>query len=59
MALQHFLAQARGGKLINLLRRGENGPVALQNAYASSKAWVRNFTLALAKEYKKTGLAPR
>jgi glucose 1-dehydrogenase len=28
--------------------------VALQNAYASSKAWVRNFTLALAKEYKKT-----
>lgn len=56
VALQHFLAQGRGGKLINLLGRGESGPVALQNAYASSKAWVRNFTLALAKEYKKTGI---
>ena len=28
----------------------------LQNAYASSKAWVRNFTLALAREYKKKGI---
>ncbi len=56
VALQHFLAQGRGGKLINLLGRGDTGPVALQNAYASSKAWVRNFTLALAKEYKKTNI---
>ena len=56
VALQHFLAQGRGGKLINLLGRGESGPVALQNAYASSKAWVRNFTLALAKEYKQTDI---
>jgi NAD(P)-dependent dehydrogenase (short-subunit alcohol dehydrogenase family) len=54
VALQRFLAQGTGGKLINLLGRGDTTPVALQNAYASSKAWVRNFTLALAKEYKKT-----
>jgi glucose 1-dehydrogenase len=56
VALQHFLAQGTGGKLINLLGRGDSGPVAFQNAYAASKAWVRNFTLALAKEYKKTGI---
>jgi len=56
VALQHFLAQGTGGKLINLLGRGDTAPVAFQNAYASSKAWVRNFTLALAKEYKKTGI---
>jgi glucose 1-dehydrogenase len=56
VALQHFLAQGTGGKLINLLGRGDTTPVAFQNAYASSKAWVRNFTLALAKEYKKTGI---
>ena len=56
VALQHFLAQGTSGKLINLLGRGDTTPVAFQNAYASSKAWVRNFTLALAKEYKKTGI---
>jgi NAD(P)-dependent dehydrogenase (short-subunit alcohol dehydrogenase family) len=28
----------------------------MQNAYASSKAWVRNFTLALAKENKTSGV---
>jgi glucose 1-dehydrogenase len=56
VALQHFLAQGTGGKLINLLGRGDTGPVAFQNVYASSKAWVRNFTLALAKEYQKTGI---
>lgn len=28
----------------------------MQNAYASSKAWVRNFTLALAKETKESGV---
>lgn len=56
VALQRFLAQGTGDKLINLLGRGDSGPVALQNAYASSKAWVRNFTLALAREYKKTNI---
>ena len=54
-ALKHFLPR-RAGKLINLLGRGDKEPVPLQNAYASSKAWIRNFTLALAKEYKDSGV---
>lgn len=53
VALRRFLTQGRG-KLINILGHGERGPVAYQNAYASSKAWVRNFTLALAKEHEKS-----
>lgn len=56
VAIQQFLAQGGGGKLINLLGRGDKAPVAFQNAYGSSKAWVRNFTLALAKEQKKSGI---
>lgn len=55
VALRHFLPQ-RSGKLINILGHGERGPVAYQNAYASSKAWVRNFTLALAKEHVGSGV---
>lgn len=55
VALRHFLPQRRG-KLINILGHGERGPVAYQNAYASSKAWVRNFTLALAKEHADSGV---
>ncbi len=54
-ALEYFLPQ-RSGKLINLLGRGDSKPVPLQNAYASSKAWVRSFTLALAQEYKGSGI---
>lgn len=54
-ALEHFLPQ-RSGKLINLLGRGDDKPVPLQNAYAPSKAWVRSFTLALAKEYRDSGV---
>lgn len=42
----------RGGKLINMLGRGDSKPVKYQNAYASSKAWVRSFTMALAQEHK-------
>jgi glucose 1-dehydrogenase len=53
-ALDHFLPR-RSGKLINLLGRGDRGPVPFQNAYASSKAWVRSFTLALAQENKDSG----
>jgi len=49
VASRHFLTHG-GGKLINILGRGERGPVANQNAYASSKTWVRSFTLALARE---------
>ena len=54
-AMQHFLGQNQG-KLINLLGMGSDKPIARQNAYASSKAWIRNFTLALAEEYKETGI---
>lgn len=54
-ALDHFLPQ-RSGKLINVLGRGDDRPVPFQNAYASSKAWVRSFTLALAQENKKNGI---
>lgn len=55
VASRHFLAQG-SGKLINILGRGERGPVSQQNAYASSKAWVRSFTLALARETRGRGL---
>ena len=55
VAMQHFLGQGRG-KLINMLGRGDHKPVPMQNAYAPSKTWVRSFTLALAKEYKKSGV---
>lgn len=55
VAMQHFSAQGRG-KLINLLGRGDRQPTPMQNAYASSKAWIRSFTLALAREYKQSGV---
>ncbi|GAP13555.1 short-chain dehydrogenase of various substrate specificities [Longilinea arvoryzae] len=55
VAMRQFLAQG-SGKLINLLGRGDSGPMPYQNAYASSKAWVKNFTQALAREYAGTGI---
>jgi NAD(P)-dependent dehydrogenase (short-subunit alcohol dehydrogenase family) len=55
VALHHFLPRGEV-KLINVLGRGDRQPVPFQNAYASSKAWVRHFTLALAKEYKTSGV---
>lgn len=55
VALEHFVPQ-HSGKLINLLGRGDNGSVPLQNAYGSSKYWVKSFTLAMAKEYKRMGI---
>ncbi len=54
-AMLHFLAQGHG-KLINILGRGYNEPVPLQNVYASSKAWIYAFTLALAKETRGRGV---
>lgn len=54
-AIRHFVPQ-RSGKLINLLGRGDNQPVPFQNAYASSKTWVRSFTAAMAKEYADSGV---
>ncbi len=55
VASRYFLSQ-RAGKLINVLGRGDRRPVPYQNAYASSKAWVRAFTLALAKETEGRGM---
>ena len=51
-----YMAAQKSGKLINLLGRGDNGSIPLQNAYSSSKVWVRNFTKALANEYKNSGV---
>ena len=55
VAMRYFLAQ-KSGKLINLLGRGDTGSITLQNAYSSSKVWVRNFTKTLANEYKNGGV---
>jgi glucose 1-dehydrogenase len=54
-ALKYFLPQ-NSGKLINLIGRGAEKPVPFQNAYASSKIWVRSFSKSLAQEYKGTGI---
>jgi len=54
-AMRHFIPRGEG-KLINILGRGDRNPVPMQNAYASSKAWLRNFTLALAKETEGSGV---
>jgi glucose 1-dehydrogenase len=55
IAIRHFL-ETGSGKLINILGRGDRQPVPLQNAYGSSKTWVRNFTLALAEETRQNGV---
>jgi len=55
VAMRFFLNQGQG-KLINVSGRGDKAPVPLQNAYASSKSWMRSFTLALAEEYKQSGI---
>lgn len=55
VALRHLLPKGYG-KLINVVGRGARGPVPMQTAYGSSKAWVRNFTRALAKEHRRSGV---
>ena len=55
VAMRHFLMQD-SGKLINMIGKGDRKPVPLHNPYSSSRAWVRNFTLALAQEYQSTGV---
>ncbi len=55
VAMRHFLPR-QSGKLINILGAGSRRPVANQNAYGSSKAWIRVFTLALAQEYRPSGV---
>ena len=44
------------GDLVNVYGHGDQGPVALQNAYASSKGWVRQFTETLRLKTKGTGV---
>jgi glucose 1-dehydrogenase len=56
VALRAFLPAGKG-KLINVLGRGADGkPTAMQNAYAATKTWERSFTLAMAQEYKDSGI---
>jgi NAD(P)-dependent dehydrogenase (short-subunit alcohol dehydrogenase family) len=55
VALPVFLGQGHGD-LVNVYGQGDHGPVALQNAYASSKRWVRQFTETLRLETKGTGV---
>lgn len=54
-AMRHFLPR-KAGKLINLLGAGSKKPVPNQNAYGSTKAWIRVFTLALAAETRGSGV---
>lgn len=55
VALPVFLGQGHGD-LVNVYGQGDQGPVALQNAYASSKRWVRQFTETLRRETRSTGV---
>jgi len=55
MAMRHFLAR-KSGKLINILGAGSKKPAPNQNAYGSTKAWIRVFTLALAAETRSSGV---
>ena len=55
VALPVFLGQGHGD-LVNVYGQGDQGPVALQNAYASSKRWVRQFTETLRRETRRTGV---
>jgi NAD(P)-dependent dehydrogenase (short-subunit alcohol dehydrogenase family) len=55
MAMRHFLPR-KSGKLINILGAGSKKPAPNQNAYGSTKAWIRVFTLALAAETRDSGV---
>ncbi|HSN11999.1 MAG TPA: SDR family oxidoreductase [Propionibacteriaceae bacterium] len=54
-ALETMLPQG-SGHILNILGRGDTGPVPFQTAYGASKSWVRAFTLAVAKENERTGV---
>lgn len=57
VAIHTFQAQGGGGKLLNILGRGDDGKTPrYQNAYAPTKAWARAFTRGLASEYKDSGI---
>lgn len=55
MALRHFLPR-NSGKLINILGAGAGNLTPFQNAYGSSKSWIRRFTMVLAKEYRSSAV---
>ena len=55
MAMRHFLPR-KSGKLINILGAGSKKPAPNQNAYGSTKAWIRVFTLAVAAETRDSGV---
>ena len=55
IALRYFRKKGQG-RLINMLGRGRKRPTPTANMYASSKAWIRNFTVALSKEEKNSGI---
>jgi NAD(P)-dependent dehydrogenase (short-subunit alcohol dehydrogenase family) len=55
VAMKYFIPRGEG-KLINILGNGWQKPVPFQNAYSSSKIWVRWFTRSLAEETKGTGV---
>jgi glucose 1-dehydrogenase len=54
-ALRHMGPRGRG-KLINIVGQGERKPNPYGNAYGASKAWIRQFTLALAAEERARGV---
>lgn len=56
VALKHFMDRGQG-KLINMLGFGAKGAAPFQNAYGSSKAWVRWFTQSLAQETRDSGVS--
>jgi len=55
LVARYFRQQGKG-RLINIVGRGEKKPVATANMYASSKAWIRNFTIAMHKELMDSGI---
>jgi len=54
-ALRRFRKQG-AGKLINMLGAGADRPAPFQNAYGSSKVWIRWFSASLAQELKGSGV---
>ena len=54
-AMKRFRKQ-RSGKLINMLGAGSEKPAPKQNAYGSSKVWIRWFSTCLADETKGEGM---
>ncbi|NDF94662.1 MAG: SDR family oxidoreductase [Proteobacteria bacterium] len=55
VALRYLVPRLQG-RLINILGRGDRQVVPYLATYGASKAWVRAFTLALASEYRATGV---